>query len=76
MEQNPTTENQETAEPVVHEVDSSYTMRDIKLSHGKSHKGLIIGIIVAVLLVCGGLAAWFCFWYNNPDQVAYEAVNQ
>lgn len=76
MEQNPTTENQETAEPVVHEVDSSYTKRDIKLSHGKSHKGLIIGIIVAVLLVCGGLAAWFCFWYNNPDQVAYEAVNQ
>lgn len=77
MEQNPTTANQETAEPVVHEVDSSYTKRDIKLPHEKSHKGLIVGIIAAViLLICGGVAAWFCFWYSNPDQVAYDAVNQ
>lgn len=77
MEQNPTTVNQEaTEETVAHEVDSNYTKRDIKIPHEKKHTGLIVGIILAVLVaVCGGLALWFFCWYSNPDQVAYDAVN-
>lgn len=76
MDQDPTTVNQEPTEVVAHEVDSNYTKHDIKIPREKKHTGLIIGIIVAVVvLVFGGLALWFCLWYSNPDQVAYDAVN-
>ena len=75
MDQDPTTTNQETA-PAVHEVDSNYTKRDIKIPPEKSRAGLIIGIVVAILvLLCGGIVLWFYLWYSNPNQVAYDAVN-
>ncbi len=76
MDQDPTTEDQETVAPVAHEVDSNYAKRDIKIPAEKKHTGLIVGIIVAVVvLLCGGLALWFFAWYSNPNQVAYDAVN-
>lgn len=76
MDQDPTTENQETTAVAVHEVDSNYTKHDIKLPHEGKRTGLVIGIIVAVLvLIFGGTTLWFCLWYSNPDQVAYDAMN-
>ena len=76
MDQDPTTENQETTAVAVHEVDSNYTKHDIKLPHEGKRTGLVIGIIVAVLvLIFGGTTLWFCLWYSNSDQVAYDAMN-
>ncbi len=76
MDQDPTTVNQEPTEVVAHEVDSNYTKHDIKIPREKKRTGLIIGIVVAVLMVIlGSLALWFCLWYSNPDQVAYDAMN-
>lgn len=64
-------------EPVAHEVDSNYAVRDIKLAPEKKRKGLIIGAVAAaIVVVLGGLAAWFLIWYNNPTQVAFDAMNQ
>lgn len=75
MDQDPTTVNQETAPVADHEVDSNYTKRDIKIPREKKRTGLIVSIIVAVLVVVlGGLALWFCLWYSNPEQVAYDAM--
>lgn len=76
MDQDPTTVNQEPTEVVAHEVDSNYAKHDIKIPREKKRTGLIIGIVVAVLaVILGGLALWFCLWYSNPDQVAYDAMN-
>lgn len=76
MGEDPTTVNQETTTPVVHEVDSSYAKHDIKIPREKKGRvGLIIGIIVGLLvLIGGGIALWFFAWYNNPEQVAYDAM--
>ena len=39
--------------------------------------GLIVGIVVLVLLLLagGGFALWFFLFYNNPENIAFEAVN-
>lgn len=43
----------------------------------KSHRGLkITAVVVAVLLlILGGLATWFFAYYNNPEKVAFDAMN-
>ena len=43
----------------------------------KSRKGLVAIIILVVLVILGlvGAGVYFC-WYNNPEQVAYDAVTQ
>lgn len=76
MGEDPTTVNQETTTQVVHEVDSSYAQHDIKIPREKKGRiGLIIGIIIGLLvLIGGGIAIWFFAWYNNPEQVAYDAM--
>ena len=43
----------------------------------KKKTGLIIGIIIAVLLVLGGIGfgIWYFAVYQNPDKVVFDAVN-
>lgn len=43
----------------------------------KKKTGLIVGIIVAVLLLLGGIGAaiWYFAVYQNPENVAFDAVN-
>lgn len=43
----------------------------------KKHKGLAIFIIILLILLLGlgGLAAWYFLYYNNPDKIAYDAIN-
>lgn len=44
----------------------------------KKHTGLIVTlIIIFILLLAGaGAAVWFFCFYNQPDNVAFDAVNQ
>lgn len=43
----------------------------------KSHRGVKVAaiIVVALLLIFGGLATWFLAYYNNPEKVALDAMN-
>ncbi len=43
----------------------------------KKHTGLIIFIVVLILtlLGAGGVAAWYFLCHNNPENVAYSAIN-
>ncbi len=43
----------------------------------KKKTGLLVGIIVAVLLllVGGGALLWCTLFYNNPENVAFDAIN-
>ena len=43
----------------------------------KKHKGLIFAVIfiVVLILTLGGFAAWYFLYYNNPEKVAYDAIN-
>ncbi len=43
----------------------------------KKKTGLLVGIIVAVLLllVGGGVLLWYALFYNNPENVAFDAIN-
>lgn len=43
----------------------------------KKKTGLIIGIIIAILLVLGGIGfgIWYFAVYQNPDKVVFDAVN-
>lgn len=41
----------------------------------KSKAPLVIGIVVGILvLALGGLATWFFAFYNNPEKVAFDAI--
>ncbi len=44
----------------------------------KSHRGAkVVAIVVAIIvLALGGLATWFFAYYNNPEKVAFDAMNQ
>lgn len=43
----------------------------------KKHKGLIAVIIIVLVLILGlgGIAAWYLLYYNNPEKVAFDAIN-
>lgn len=43
----------------------------------KKRKGLVAAIIVVIVLLLGlgGVAAWYFLYYNNPEKVAYDAIN-
>lgn len=44
----------------------------------KKKTGLIIGIIIGVLLLLGGIifAIWYFAFYQNPENVAFDAMNK
>ena len=60
--------------------ESRHIDHDLDLGGGQTKKtktGLIVGIIIgAVVLILGGLAIWFFAFYNNPDKVAFDAVEK
>lgn len=67
--------------PDTHPVDSGHVDHDIELHHtngkkAKSKTPLILGIVAGALaLILAGIAVWFFVFYNNPDKVAYDAIN-
>lgn len=42
-----------------------------------SHRGAKVAVIIVAVLVLalGGLATWFFAFYNNPEKVAFDAMN-
>lgn len=62
-------------------VDSNYIERDLRIPKDKSGKGssrtpvIIAAIVVALVLIFGGLAIWFFAFYNNPNKVMLDGIN-
>lgn len=72
------TQSTKTTPAAAHEVDSKYAERDIKLRKDsgdpcRMFKILII-ILSVVLLLLGGFAIWYFAYYNQPEKVAFDAV--
>lgn len=67
-------------EPSTHIVDSKYAEHDIKLKRDHDNpfgifKVLII-VLSIVLVLLGGFAIWFFAYYNQPDKIVFDAVEQ
>lgn len=62
-------------------VDSSYIKHDLRIPKDKTgkskrHTAIIISVVIGVLaLIIGGLAIWFFAYYNSPDKVMLDGVN-
>lgn len=69
------TESTQPAEPI--KSDSATEATAQPSAPSKKGKGWLIGIIIAAILflsICGA-AIWYFVFYNNPDKVAYDAIN-
>lgn len=86
MDQDPTTGGTDTEiaqaeqnqnKPIIREVDSEYTKHDIKLPRENGSRKalwLVGGFIVLLALAVGGFMLWFFCFYNQPDKIIFDAM--
>lgn len=55
-----------------------YVKRDVRLPGDKAKRRtqiIIAAIVGGIILLLGGLAIWFFAYYNNPEKVMFDSVN-
>lgn len=62
-----------TSAPEAEKPASPFEQKLASATSKKSHKGLLISIILAVIIIAAGLLVYF-FWYQNPEKVVSDGV--